>query len=442
MRTAVRRTRRLLVVLMASMALLPVHVGSAGAQGVGISPVHLQFRDALRGGTFVQSLILTNTDSQRGREFTLSAMGDVAPWIRFVEQGSDVAVTSLVAPASSRVTVGVTLQVPMDVANREYTGRIRVISKEIADPGAEEAGGTDVGIGGFVDVSVTVTGDERRGARLLDASVSKAEVGMEQRFEARVENTGNVTTQARLDVRVMREGEEVARLSTDGQNFPVLPEKDEVVFIAWPTVEERPGDYTAEFTVVDVAGAEPVEVGSVVVPFILAPRGTYTRAGTFDDLDLRNQPQPGGVAQIEAVFTNTGEIDVTSVFVGELYRGDELVGTVESRGRAVRPGETVVIEVPVDVQDDGEYRVVGKIDFEGSITDDREVRFSAGAGGGGSSRMTSILVVVGASLLLLGGLHLIRSIRARRRAKHAAAARLRAYDRESAVRRPREPVGR
>jgi hypothetical protein len=317
-----------------------------------------------------------------------------------------------------------------------------VLAKQVAEPGTDKAEGTDVGMGGFVDVSVSVTGDERRGGRLLDASVSNAEVGMDQRFEARVQNTGNVTIQSELVVRIMRDGQEVARLSTEGQNFPVLPEKDDAVYVLWPTAEQRGGSYTAEFTVVDVAGAEPVELGAASVPFRLEPRGTYTRAGRFDDLKLRNEPRPGGVAQIEAVFTNTGEIDVSSVFVGELYLGDELVRTVESRGRAARPGETVVIEVPVDVRDGGEYRVVGKIDFEGSITDNREVRFSAGTARNESSRMTTILAVVGASLFFLAGFHLLRNLRARRRAKQAAAARLRAYDRESARRGVREHAGR
>jgi hypothetical protein len=186
----------------------------------------------------------------------------------------------------------------------------------------------------------------------------------------------------------------------------------------------------------------PIELGTASVPFRLEPRGTFTRAGSFDDLKLRNSPQPGGIAQIEAVFTNTGEIDVSSVFVGELYVGDQLVRTVESRGRAARPGETVTIEVPIDVADRGDYRVVGKIDFEGSITDNREVRFTAGTTRNEGSRTMTIVVIVAIGAVLLAALELLRKLRTRRRMQRAAAERLRAYDREKARRQEREAARR
>jgi hypothetical protein len=265
---------------------------------------------------------------------------------------------------------------------------------------------------------------------------------MDQRFEARVQNTGNVTIQARVDVRILRDGAEVASLSTEGQNFPVFAERDDLVFVNWPTTEQRAGGYTAEFTVVDVAGVFPVELGTATVPFRLEPRGTFTRAGRFDDLTLRNAPQPGGVAQIEAVFTNTGEIDVNSVFVGELYVGDELVRTVESRGRAARPGETVTIEVPIDVADRGDYRITGKIDFEGSITDDREVRFTAGAARDESSRTFTIVAIVAVGVVLLAAFEFLRKLRTRRRTRRAVAERVRAFERDKARRQLREPAGR
>jgi hypothetical protein len=434
--------RRLLVVLAVAVALVPLAARPAGAQGVGISPVRLVFDDALRGGTYADWLILSNSDTEGDTEFRLRAIGEIASWVHFY--GPDAGETessSFQVPPSESIQVGVTVEIPADVANGDYSGQIEVTAHDVVDAAAKPDG-ADVGIGGRVDVMIGVSGDENRAGRVLDAFVSNAEVGMDQRFEARVQNTGNVSMQTQLDVRIVRDGAEIARLSTAGQNFPVLPAQDGSVFTLWPTTEQRAGSYTAEFTVVDVAGARPLELGTAVVPFRLEPRGTYTRAGTFDDLALRNEPAPGGVAQFAAVFTNTGEIEVQAVFAGELYRDGELVRAVESLALASRPGETVTIDLPVDVGDAGDYRLVGKVNFEGSLTADREVSFAVGAARGESSRMATIAVLAGAVLLCLAALHIGRNVRSRRRAKRAAAARLRAYDRASASRKVREPAGR
>jgi hypothetical protein len=436
------RGRRLLPVLAVAAALLSLNARPAGAQGIGISPVRLAFDDALRGGTYAESLILSNSNADGETEFRLSALGEIASWVRFMDEDTETEVSSFVVPASERVQVGVTVVVPGDVANRDYSGRIQVTAQDVVDGADQDADGAEVGLGGFVDVVVSVSGDERRAGRVIDAFVSNAEVGMDQRFEARVQNTGNVSMQAQLDVRILRNGQEVTSLSTAGQNFPVLPEKDDAVFVEWATEEQLGGEYTAEFVVLDVAGAKPLELGSAIVPFRLEPRGTFTRSGTFDDLGLRNDPSPDGVAQVEATFTNTGEIEASAQFVGELYRDGELVATIESLERTSRPGETVVIDVPVELADRGDYQLRGKVYFEGFVTPERDVGFAVGANRDASSRTATILAICGAVLLCLATFHGVRNLREWRRAKRAAAARLRAYDRHAATRRVREPVGR
>ncbi len=357
--------------------------------GVGVAPAFIEIQDGLRSGTYSERLILENADTV-DVEFELLTEGEVGSWVTFTStEDRTHQLTSVQIPAGRREDVRVQFDVPPDVANGSYNGAIEVRSRRVGDDVADGAG-AGVGIGALVDLSMQVVGTERRAGALVDARVDPTEVGMPGRFHAIVRNDGNVQLRPVLGVAILRADQLVDELDTRAELFPVDPEQQGDVYVDWDTSLQLGGDYVARFVVTDVAGGAEQSIGHVDVPFRLQPRGTFTRDGVLESLELVNRPEPGGVAKLSARFQNTGQIETTAVFEGDLYVDDHLVSTVESAPRATPAGESVDVDFALNGVEEAGYRVVGRINFEGHETEERAVEFRVGTGGTGGAVFVAI----------------------------------------------------
>ena len=407
------RTALTAVALAAGMVAIP----ATAHAGVGISPVTIEFDNALRGAGYTSDLSLTNSDPDHPAEFTVDAVGDVATWIS-TTLDDDVPATSFVVPPDSTLNVRVLLEVPDDAPNRTYTGGLEVLGSVV-----EASEGAGVQIGGLVEIAVDVTGTESRSASVVDYRVASAEVGMEQRFTAIVQNEGNVQAIGQLNLTIVRDGTTVAELSSAGEPWVVQGGATGPVEVVWSTTEERPGDYTAVFDVEDVAGQSPVELGTREVPFSLEPIGTFTRSGELAGLSIVSDVVVDAPVVVEATFTNTGQIETNAVFEARLYRNDELVRVEQSLGRATPPGETVPIDARFEIDEPGPYRVEGIVNYDGFVTDTKSIDFEVGEGAPASTvgpveerdnRAVAVVAVVAVLLLLLVGVLMWRRRWARR----------------------------
>ena len=314
-----------------------------GASGVGVAPAYIEIEEGLRGGTYSERLILENADSV-DVEFALSAEGEVGEWVTFTSpEDRNEELTIVQLAAGRRLDVRLQFDVPANTANGAYTGTVQVQSRRVGD-GSGDGAGAGVGIGAQVNLSMDVVGTERRAGVLVDARVDPAEVGMPGTFHATVRNDGNVQLRPVLTVAIVRNDEIVTELDTVDEFYPVDPEKQEDVIIDWDTSLQVGGDYVARFAVTDVAGGLDRAIGELDVPFRLEPRGTFTRDGVLESLELVNQPEPGGVAKLTARFQNTGQIETSAMFVGDLFVDGNLVETIESAPRSTPVGQTVDVE--------------------------------------------------------------------------------------------------
>lgn len=384
----------------------------ATAGAVGVSPLSLDYADAPRGATLVQTLILSNEPSQGDSgtlSYTLTAKGETAEWIKFLPAEGDKPLTKLDVPEAKQAFVRVVVSVPAQAANRTYTGSVYI---EGATVKADSKPG-DVGVGTAQEVPVTVKvgGVERREASVDDFVVDQAEVGLKQRFTAKVSNKGNVTVAGELDVKVSRAGSAVATLSTKGSNFPILPGVSDGVTIDWDTSEQLGGDYTAEFTVRDVSGIAPVVLGTKTVPFRLEPRGTFTRSGKFASFELLDKFVQGDLVRAEAGFFNTGKIPTNAVLDSQIFFKGKQIKEVQSLPRLVRPGATGRIVVSFDAVDAGTYTIKSTFNFDGEVTDVKELKVDVAPNGkspsskgsdGGSSN-TGVLALAGVGVLAVVG---------------------------------------
>jgi hypothetical protein len=407
-RRQVRAVRGALLVvssaLVAAWVVQIVGAVAARADGIGISPAVINYPGTMRGVTYTANLTLSNTSETAANEFVITPIGAVADWVELERRDDSSDASTVVVEPNSDVQVAVLLTVPPTAANGSYTGSLDIVSTEV-DVELGAGSGSSVQIGGLVDIAVEVVGDQRRDASVGDMYVEPAEVGMLQRFNAVVENRGNVRVEPLLEIEILRDGEPVELLSSEGTMNPVFPSSSGTTFVEWDTAEQSVGTYQAEFRVLDVAGAQPVELGTAVVDFRLEQLGTFTREGTFDALVVLGAPQVGALTNVEATFTNTGRITSNAVASIEIYLDGELVDTAVSLERSTRPGETAKIVLPVPTREYGDYRLVGTVNYEGLATDPREVTFRLDAPSSGRSWLDWLvigLIVVGAAAVALG----------------------------------------
>jgi hypothetical protein len=386
-----------------------VLTSNTAVAGVGIAPVNLQFDEALRGGSFEQSLQLSNEPSTAASaagdakllEFKVTAQGEIADWISFFGPEGTTPQTVFNVARGERVNVRVRATIPSGAANRTYKGSVFVEASSI-DPESVGKPGASVGTAADIAVNIKVGGVERRASVVSDFVIDSAEVGLKQRFTAKIRNTGNVSVSSQLDVKVTREGAESISLTSKGKNFPVYPEQDGEVFIDWDTSEQLGGAYLAEFTVTDLSGVTPIALGTKSLSFRLEPRGTFTRSGEFVELTLKNLPEAGGLVVAEALFLNSGKIPANAVFDGEISLNGKLIKSIQSLPRTVRPGETSPISITVDSAQAGNYRISGNINFDGELSLEKILEFTvkpvgAAAAQGDGTNETNPLVYGGAA---------------------------------------------
>jgi hypothetical protein len=397
--------------------------------GVGIAPVEIKFDEALRGGTFEQSLQLSNEPSDGAGaagdakllEFKVKSQGEIADWISFLGPDSEIPQTSFKVAKGDRLGVRVRAKIPSEAANRIYSGSLFIEAVGI-DPESVGKAGVGVGTAAQINVTISVGGTERREAVVGDFVIDNAEVGLKQRFTAKIRNNGNVGVSAQLDVKVTREGADAVSLTSAGKNFPILPAADGEVFIDWDTSEQLGGAYKAEFKVSDLSGVSPIVLGTKTIPFRLEPRGTFTRSGEFVGLTLKNLPEAGGLIVAEAQFLNSGKIPANAIFDGEISLNGKLIKSIQSLPRTVRPGETGPINITLDSAEAGKYRISGKINFDGEVSPEKVLEFtvkpvgSAAGKGGGGNGTNPLVYAGGAAGVGLIGVGIFLALRKRRSA--------------------------
>jgi hypothetical protein len=274
--------------------------------------------------------------------------------------------------------------VPSEAGNGDYTGIVRVITN--GQEGEFQGAGASVTIGAEASVSVAVSGTQRLGGSLVDTLISDTEVGQPLRVQAIFRNDSNVTVRPELTFSLSPAvGAEGGRVSVPAEATVLGPDTtemdqtypDETATLVHEVATDNlePGSYFAHVSL----SFASFDAGAMDVPVEIHPRGTLTRQGTLLGLKLLNQPIAGGAAKVEATFLNTGQIDSHAVFVGELYRGSDLLTAVTGLEKLVPSNQQDSLEIFLDIPSDGSYVLKGRVSFEGKETDPQELTFDVGA---------------------------------------------------------------
>lgn len=362
------------------------------ADGIGIYPTTIDFEDTVRGGEYFRSVGVINS-GESNRVFRLTSHGETGQWLSFADaKDRTKAVDSITVPAGSEAHVLVRLLVPGDAANGTFTGTVRVVSRR--DTGAEGGGdvGASVGVGAEISIGVEVTGTQKLAGSLSDVGIADVEIGSPIRIRATVRNDGNVQLNPTMDLEVVDDMGNVVGRATFPQEA-VYPEERKVLVAEWDTSGQTLGERLARVSV----KCGDLLLGSKEAKFYVLEVGTLTRRGELQGLELTNVPKAGDVAKLAVTFRNTGEIDTHSKFVGELYQGSRLIDVVSSEGRLVPVGKVVDLEVFAKVPEEGEYTLVGKVNYEGKETETRNLVFQVLSEE--SPISTWVLIVIGVGVL-------------------------------------------
>ncbi|MDP2948185.1 MAG: hypothetical protein Q8P22_01430 [Chloroflexota bacterium] len=373
--------------------------GSVQAQdgGIGIYPVIIELKDALRGGEYVRTFTVINQqDSDLTFEFQRE--GDVGAWVSLVLPNDPATpVDTILAPANSDTTLILRLVIPPDAPNGPHSGKISFQSVLPTEENPESSA-VGVSIGVAAKVEVDVTGEQKLTGAVVDIAISDVEVGYPLRIRTKFQNTGNVKAKPQIGLQV-KDAQAAVVGEGSYSDTAVDPGATNVINSDWDTSGKDPGDYVAGVAV-SLADAQ---LDARQLNFRILPRGALTRQGVLEELTLDNAPYAGAVAKISAHFRNIGQIETRATFLGEIYYKTTLVKALSGAERLVQVGETASLEIFADVPQAGSYTVSGKVNYEGKETEVRELIFKVPRPGGGDGELPLWLWIVISGGAMLGG---------------------------------------
>ncbi len=358
--------------LVSTTLLLP----SAHADGLTVFPSTLNFSDTFRGGEYLTAVGVENNAPVEAT-FRFQKEGGAAAWLTLVDpRDRKTEVDTVVVGPHGQGELFAKLVVPSTTANGNYGGTLTVLRSlngETSSSGGT-SGSASVNIGARVAINVNVSGTQRIQGSLDEVAIADTEVGYPVQVVATIRNTGNVMVQPKITLDVLANAGVAA--TGESADEAVYPNETKQVAATVDTSKLAPGDMQARVRV--VFGDK--DLGVVNKPFKLLPRGTLTRRGELDSLTLTSVPEAGATAKVVARFRNTGQIESKAAFIGELYRNGTLIKGITGIERSVPKGEESVLEVFVDIPRNGDYRLTGKVNFEGNESAVKELAFTVGAG--------------------------------------------------------------
>ncbi|MDI9394359.1 MAG: hypothetical protein QM426_02610 [Euryarchaeota archaeon] len=377
----------------ALLVLLTVVVQPVLAIGIGISPSEIKINNGLKGAEYEKSLFIFNTGQEQAN-FSLSANGDISDWVSFYKSGNlSSNITSISIPKKDKVSLVVVFRVPNDAANGKYSGTLDV--KSVPSQNAAEGSQSHMIVGASSYAMINVTGDQILQGEVTGITIEDTEVNYPLKTNILFKNTGNVVASPRIESHFFRGDEEVGSLVDDSTGIKPTAVNEKIV-TEWDTHGQVPENYTSNV----VVSLDGQILKSDNISFTIHPTGTFSRQGNLTDILIEGEPEVDKVLKIMAYFNNTGEIETSAKFTGEVYKDGKLLDTITSNELTVDKYKRVVLEGYFKPTSPGEHLIKGKVVYSGKETPVKEVSFEVP--GGFPSLPTAGAVAIILILALLG----------------------------------------
>lgn len=377
---------------------------------LGVGPSYIIIKDALRGAEpYQEFLYIDNTLDNENHTIELNVTGEVRGWVTFYEPSNETEpINSTFIQNNSYKMILCNIFVPEDTANGLYNGTIEVSAKnEELNETAQNVSHVELIMP--VLVSINVTGLQNVNLTVTSTHIDEVEINFPSQIRVEFKNSGNVRLSPVVKVNITKDGNYIDEISSSPYSFSdILPGTINTYTMDWNTTGKISGNYIANFTVTirdNVIYQEDKD-------FSLYPPGTFTRNGTFKSITYQGDLKKGTILKIISTFLNTGEVDTNAKFLGEVYLGGQLIGTLESEVKAVRKFQEKTFESYLNLTEDGSYQVIGHFLYEGRETETKELTFNVGVTSSNFDPIILIAVVVVVLCIVVGvGLYFRRKKR-------------------------------
>jgi hypothetical protein len=337
------------------------------AEGFAISPSEIKLENGLKGGVFKKQIRIINTNNYE-LNVNLSIDGSIKDWITFKDNESN-SITSIYIPANDYNDIIINIDIPEDAANEEYNSTI--YASTTPETGDDESGtSTTVLLKIQADIYVDVTGVQILTGKVHSISANDIEINYPFRIMIDFQNTGNVNAYPEIYLNIVKDNAIIYSNVYSDEYFKV--NEQEIIQIEWNSTNNDPGEYIANITV--KLDDEIIEFKSI--EFNIFKEGTLTRNGTLIKITPTGLPLVNRFLKISGEFENTGEIDTYAQFFIEVYRDDDLILINKSDIFTLIPGEILSIPCYFEIEESGEYQVLGYVNYQGKLSETKELNFT------------------------------------------------------------------
>lgn len=325
------------------------------AIGLGVSPAKLNYNNVLKGG-YAQNSLYISTDTPDNLSMFFEFSGDIAPWLSI--EGN---ITNITISKNSPKQVKIIIQPPLDTANGNYSGYVRVITDKITN--SETGIGSAVKAAFMVNIYATITGDEIISCSGGGIDVSDAEINFPNTIYATIKNEGNVRLSPDITVDIWDKYQTKIIYSTILSTQSILPTESVRItkeILANLDVEQ----YWAEIKI------PQCKVSSTTTINIIE-KGGISDTGELVRIDNKAWAKTQEIIQVNALFKNTGARIVTAQFKGEVLYNGEIVKIIDTDKIDAEPGETIELSSFFKPEQIGQYYIQGRIHFNNKITTEK-----------------------------------------------------------------------
>lgn len=318
----------------------------------------MELRDppALRGEEYRRTITIQN-QFDTATLVTTEPLGSIEGWLRSEPP------SGFTVPPRSNQAMNVVVQVPLDAANGDYTGFLRVVAepKERVD-----GSGFALRYAVAVVVNVTVSGEEVRRAALTEARADCIELGSPAQVFAKLQNTGNVRVRPRVTAQVTNlAGAPVAQGEAQPEVLPAPATEVPIPLSASLSL--------GEYDVRVAATLDGQPLGEHTLRFKVVNVGECGKEGLLRFLQHEPWVEAGFPVKVTAVFENVGKALISKAkFTGEVYLGGKLVAVLSSDELVVPVGRVANLSAFFTPTQPGVHTIVGKVLYDGFETPDSE----------------------------------------------------------------------
>jgi len=348
------KNKFLIITLIVSIFLLI----SVNAAVVGVSPSIIRFKGMLKGG-YAENIVTASTSFPTPLNAHLTAEGDIAEWVTYAPEDK-----TFVFSRDSPYSFAIIMEPPVDTANGNYSGIIKITTDELAE--VESGAGSSVIAQVGLLIYVEVIGDEITMCRAGAISTLSSEVGDPFIIQSTIHNDGNVRLRPQIQIDVLNQLKTETLFDTQFFGSQILPTRDKQII---KEIEHNlpVGQYFANIYFPECGVTK-------LTTFDILEKGQISDSGTLIGIKTNNIVNKNELVPIAPIFRNLGSRKVTAQFKGEIrsLKKDKIEQVLESETLEVNPGETVEFRMFFLPQTSGDYRISGRVKYNNKITFDEQ----------------------------------------------------------------------